>query len=190
MNKNLKMVTPFIICLAILGICIMFLVEDINQYCSETIAAPNTAGSTMTPVSLTGMTLDLYLFDANDYENPKEIRHISVEKSVFDTDLTKAINTVLEPAGLQISKALLEKASKAITIDISSDTAKSFNAGSAAGRTFTNILAGTVLHIPGVELMTVTVDGKPSVYEDHYSFSGVFKRSDTKPFYIFEESKK
>ncbi len=190
MNKNIKIITPFIICLVVLGICVMYLVKDIKDYCSEALAKPNTTNSSENPVSLTGMTMDLYLFDANDYDNPKEIRHISVEKSVFDTDLTKAINTVLEPSGLQISKALLDKASKAISIDISSETVKQFNAGSAGGRTCTNILAGTVLHIPGVELMTVTVDGAPAVYGDHYSFNGVFKKSDTKPFYIFEGTNK
>lgn len=127
--------------------------------------------------------LKLYYYDANDYDNPKEIRTVQINKKQFQEDLTSAINTLLSSTGLTVNSAVLNE--KNMKIDIPKDTAKKFNSGSAGGITNTNILAMTVLNLPGIEKLQVTVDGELGVESDHFSFNGTFVKSQDGKKYDF-----
>ncbi len=119
--------------------------------------------------------LELYKYSGEDYDNPKEIVKVTVSKKLYEEDLTAAINKVLETAGLSISKAVLDD--DFITVDLKKEVAAKFNIGSAGGITNTNILAMTVLNLPKVEKLEITVEGQHNVEGDHFSFNGIFTKS-------------
>ena len=77
---------------------------------------------------------------------------------------------------------------KNITIDLPNETVKKFNSGSAGGITHTNILAMTVLNLPGVEQMQVTMDGQAGIESDHFSFNGTFIKPEEGKKYTFNPS--
>jgi len=119
--------------------------------------------------------LKLYLYDADDYNNPKEIVNIIVDKNLYEEDIGSAINKVLERTDLRINKA--EVNGDLITVDLPEEVAKKFNMGSASGITNTNILVMTVLDLPNINKLQITVDGVPNVEGDHFSFNGTFTKS-------------
>ncbi len=163
--------------------------SDSSTTASQTIISPTTATQTTvsqtTPVNET-MQLKLYYYDADDYDKPKEIRDITIDKKMFDNDLTSAINSVFSATDIKINKAVLE--GKSITIDLPKETVKKFNSGSAGGITHTNILAMTVLNLPGVEQMQVTMDGEVGIESDHFSFNGTFIKPEEGKKYTFNPS--
>lgn len=131
--------------------------------------------------------LKLYYYDADNYDSPKEIRTIAVDKKLYQEDITAAINKVLSSTPLKLNKAVVN--GKEITVDLPKDVGLKFNSGSAGGITYTNILAMTVLNLPGIETMQVTVDGTANYTGDHFNFNGIFsKTKDGK--YDFTESDK
>jgi len=119
--------------------------------------------------------LELYNYSAEDYNSPKEIVKVSVSRKLYEEDLTAAINKVLETTGLSIAKAVLD--GDFITVDLTKEVAARFNAGSAGGITNTNILAMTVLNLPQVEKLEITVEGEHNIEGDHFSFNGIFTKS-------------
>lgn len=137
------------------------------------------SGAEQTPGGNTGaeenMELELYKYSGEDYDNPKEIVKVTVSRKLYDEDLTAAINKVLEASGLSISKAVLD--GDFITVDLKKEVAAKFNIGSAGGITNTNILAMTVLNLPKVEKLEITVEGQHNVEGDHFSFNGIFTKS-------------
>ncbi|HEX2927617.1 MAG TPA: GerMN domain-containing protein [Ruminiclostridium sp.] len=134
------------------------------------------------------MELKLYYYDADDYDKPKEIKNIAIDKKLYEDDKTSALNTLLSTTVIKINKAVLN--GKDMTIDLPKETVKRFNSGSAAGITYTNILAMTVLNLPGVEQMNVTMDGQTGIESDHFSFNGTFKKSEDGKKYVFNQSDK
>ncbi|PYG90298.1 sporulation and spore germination protein [Ruminiclostridium sufflavum DSM 19573] len=132
--------------------------------------------------------LKLYFYDADDYDNPKEVTTVKVAKKLYQEDITGAINEVLAATPLKINKAVLN--GKLITVDLSKEIALKFNSGSAGGITYTNILAMTVLNLPDIEEMEVTVDGTAGIEADHFSFNGKFIKDDQGKKYKFIESDK
>ncbi len=163
--------------------------SDSSTTASQTTMSPTTATQTTvsqtTPVNET-MQLKLYYYDADDYDKPKEIRDITIDKKMFDNDLTSAINSVFSATDIKINKAVIE--GKSITIDLPKETVKKFNLGSAGGITHTNILAMTVLNLPGVEQMQVTMDGEVGIESDHFSFNGTFIKPEEGKKYTFNPS--
>lgn len=139
---------------------------------SSAASASAQAGDTSTGQSKETIDLKLYNYDAEDYENPKEIVNVSVEKQLYQKDITAAVNKVLETTGLSINKAELKD--DLITVDLTKDIAAKFNKGSAGGITYTNILAMTILNLPGVNKLKVTIEGVPDMESDHFSFNGTF----------------
>lgn len=133
------------------------------------------SGESTTAMEKETVTLKLYNYDAMDYDKPKEIVNVDVEKKLYEDNLTAAINKVLEATELRINKAVLDGDN--ITVDLTKEVAAKFNMGSAGGITNTNILAMTILNLPKVNKLQVTVDGVPNVEGDHFSFNGTFKKS-------------
>jgi cytoskeletal protein RodZ len=133
------------------------------------------AGTDLSADTEKTIDLKLYYYDADDYDSPKEIRTVSVDKKQFTEDLASALNTLFSSVGITINKAVINE--KNMSIDIPKETAKKFNSGSAGGITNTNILAMTALNLPGVEQLEVTVDGQSGVESDHFSFNGTFTKS-------------
>lgn len=132
------------------------------------------------------MELKLYYYDADDYDKPKEIQGITVDKKLYETDITSAINKVFSSTDIKINKAVLD--GKNITIDLPKETVKKFNSGSAGGIIHTSILAMTVLNLPGVEQMQVTMDGEAGIESDHFSFNGTFIKPEEGKKYTFKPS--
>jgi len=132
--------------------------------------------------------LKLYFYDADDYDNAKEIRIVSVDKKLYQADITAAINKVLESTNISINKAIINGESMAI--DLPKEVALKFNSGSAGGITNTNILAMTILSLPNIKKMEVTVDGVAGVVADHFNFNGIFSITEAGKKYTFTESDK
>lgn len=132
--------------------------------------------------------LKLYLYDADDYDNAKEIRTVKVDKKLYQDNITAAINKVLELTNISINKAIIN--GESITVDLPKEVALKFNSGSAGGITNTNILAMTILNLPNIEKLEVTVDGVTGVVADHFNFNGTFTRTEDGKKYTFTQSDK
>ncbi len=191
-SKILKAILAVLFCFIV--ILVILLVYAIGQSkepavssstSSDSTNASQTTVSQTTPANET-IELKFYYYDADDYDKPKEIRNITIDKKLYDNDLTSAINNVLSSTDIKINKAVLD--GKNITIDLPKETVKKFNSGSAGGITHTNILAMTVLNLPGVEQMQVTMDGEAGIESDHFSFNGTFIRPEEGKKYTFNPS--
>ena len=132
--------------------------------------------------------LKLYFFDAEDYDNAKEVRTVAVDKKLYQENITAAINQVLSSTNIKINKAVIN--GNSIAVDLPKEVALKFNNGSASGITYTNILAMTVLNLPNIEKLEVTVDGVANVVADHFSFNGTFSRAEDGKKYTFTDSGK
>ncbi len=144
------------------------------QTTASTTSASASTQQSATESSPAAETLDLnlYVYDADNYEKPKEIKTVTIDKKLYQDDITSAINKVLESTGLKINKATVNK--NFIIIDLPKEVSAKFNEGSAGGITRTNILAMTILNLPDIDTMEVTVDGASGVVGDHFSFNGIF----------------
>ncbi len=130
--------------------------------------------------------LKLYYYDAEDYENPKEIVNIKVDKKLYEQDIAAAINKVLEKSELRINKATVN--GDFITVDLPKEVAAKFNMGSAGGITNTNTLVMTVLNLPGINKLQITVDGIPNIEGDHFNFNGTHTKSPDGKKFVFTSS--
>lgn len=199
-SKKLKTILGVLFCfMVILVVLLVYVVgqskeptassstaSDSSTSASQATASQAIASQT-TPVT-EKMELKLYYYDADNYDKPKEIRNITIDKKLYDNDLTAAINNVLSSTDIKINKAVLD--GKNITIDLPKETVKKFNSGSAGGINHTNILAMTVLNLPGVEQMQVTMDGEAGIESDHFSFNGTFIKPEEDKKYTFNPSDK
>jgi len=140
---------------------------DVSQQ-SATAATDSNAGKET-------IDLKLYYYDADNYDSPKEIRTVTVDKKLFQDDIAAAINKVLSSTSLKLNKAVVN--GNEITVDLPKEVGLKFNAGSASGITYTNILTNTILNLPGIEKMKVTVDGQGNYFGDHFSFNGIFSKT-------------
>lgn len=204
MNKNKKLIVIVSVLFLFIVILVALLIYAINVYKDNTnndIAA-NTSISTNSNANQTASStqeasqqstmqdnidLKLYFYDADDYDNPKEIKTIPVDKKLYQDNITAAINELLKSTNLKINNAVVS--GNMITVDLPKDVALKFNSGSAGGITYTNILAMTILNLPGIEEMEVTVDGVKGVEADHFNFNGKFVKSENGQKYKLEESK-
>ncbi len=160
---------------------------SINQTVDSTVGASEQSTNKPGEVQDT-MDLKLYYYDADDYENPKEVSTVVVDKKLYSEDITSAINKVLASTTLKINKAVVN--GKLITVDLPKEVALKFNSGSAGGITNTNILAMTILNLPDIEELEVTVDGVTGVEADHFSFNGKFMKEESGKKYKFLRSDK
>lgn len=189
-SKKLKTILGVLFCfMVILVVLLVYVVGQSKEptASSSTASDSSTSASQTTPVT-EKMELKLYYYDADNYDKPKEIRNITIDKKLYDNDLTAAINKVLSSTDIKINKAVLD--GKNITIDLPKETVKKFNSGSAGGINHTNILAMTVLNLPGVEQMQVTMDGEAGIESDHFSFNGTFIKPEEGKKYTFNPSDK
>jgi hypothetical protein len=201
-NKKLKVLVgilfSFIIILVVLLVYAKTVYDKNDTKADSTIsassgqtAASSTDSSDQSAASsseVQNIDLKLYFFDADNYDSPKEIRTIAVDKKLYEQDITAAINEVLSSTKIKINKAV--KNGEAIKVDLTKEAALVFNNGSAGGITNTNILAATIVNLPGISQMEVTVDGKSGVIGDHFSFNGTFAKSESGRMYTFTESDK
>lgn len=202
-SKKLKAIVAILFCFIVILVIMLVYAVGQSKEPSESSSTPTNSSTTasqttMSPTSASQtivspttqsnetMELKLYYYDADDYDKPKEIRNITVDKKLYDNDLTSAINNVLSTTDIKINKAVLD--GKNITIDLPKEVVKKFNSGSAGGITHTNILAMTVLNLPGVEQMQVTMDGETGIESDHFSFNGTFIKPEEGKKYTFNPS--
>ncbi len=144
------------------------------------------AGQSSTSEAKETVDLKLYKYDAEDYDKPKEIVTVTVDKKLYQDDITAAINKLLETTGLRINKAVVS--GELITVDLPKEIAAKFNMGSAGGITNTNILAATLVNLPNINKLEVTVDGVAGVEGDHFSFNGTFSKAEGDKPYKFTPS--
>ncbi|BCN29737.1 GerMN domain-containing protein [Anaeromicropila herbilytica] len=124
------------------------------------------------------LKITLYLYGPDDYDNPIELKEISISKELYKNHLTKALNKVFKKTKIKISSSKINKKTKCITVDLTQKIADQFNAGSCSGIILTNELIDTLLHLPNIKSVIITVDGKKDCYGDHYSFEGTFHDDD------------
>ncbi|ACL76789.1 GerMN domain-containing protein [Ruminiclostridium cellulolyticum] len=202
-SKKLKTIVAVLFCFIVILVALLVYAVGRSKEPSESSSTPSNSSMTASQTTESQKTasqttaakttsvnetleLKLYYYDADDYEKPKEIRNITLDKKLYETDMTSAINNVLSSTDIKINKAVLD--GKKITIDLPKETVKKFNSGSAGGITHTNILAMTVLNLPGVEQMQVTVDGEAGIESDHFSFNGTFIKPEEGKKYTFSPS--
>jgi hypothetical protein len=161
--------------------------SNVNQTADSTVGDSQQETSKPSEVQET-IDLKLYNYDADDYENPKEVSTVAIDKKLYSEDITSAINKLLASTPLKLNKAVVN--GKLITVDLPKDVALKFNSGSAGGITNTNILAMTILNLPDIEEMEVIVDGITGIEADHFSFNGKFIKDEGGKKYKFLESDK
>ncbi len=192
-NKKLRFIALILFIFIIILVGVLVYTTTVydqikDQPASNTSAATNSGSAVSTSPASSGQTgsestgqaketmdLKLYNYDADDYDNPKEIVNVTVDKKLYQEDITAAVNKVFETTGLSIKKAELNDG--LVTVDLSRETAAKFNIGSAGGITYTNILAMTILNLPDISKLKVTVEGVPDMESDHFSFNGIFVKS-------------
>ncbi len=192
-NKKLRFIALILFVFIIILVGVLVYTTTVydqikDQPASNTSAATNSGSAASTSPASSGQTgsestgqaketmdLKLYNYDADDYDNPKEIVNVTVDKKLYQEDITAAVNKVLKTTGLSIKKAELKDG--LVTVDLSRETAAKFNIGSAGGITYTNILAMTILNLPDISKLKVTVEGVPDMESDHFSFNGIFVKS-------------
>ena len=200
-NKKLKLLIGILFCFIIILVALLIYAKTVynksdSAAADTTISASNQTGkSSEEEISQTSpsnvketIDLKLYFYDAEDYDNVKEIRTVKIDKTLYETDITTAINQVLSGTNLKINKAVIN--GNSITVDLSKEVALKFNSGSAGGITYTNILAMTILNLPNLEKLEVTVDGVAGVEADHFTFNGVFNKGENGKKYNFVASDK
>ncbi len=160
---------------------------SISEPVDSALKSSEQSPSSTSPIQET-VDLNLYFFDADNYDSPKEVHTVTVDKKLYQDDITAAINQVLSSTNLKISKSTVN--GNSITVDLSKEMELKFNGGSTAGITYTNILAATITNLPNIEKMEVTVDGKSGVVADHFNFNGIFSRAENSKKYNFTESDK
>lgn len=198
----------FVFIIILIGLLIyttMFYSKNIDNPASDTpsttspststgVASPSTAqssdvvesgNSSATPEEET-IVLKFYNYDADNYDSPKEIVNVTVGKKLYEEDKVSAINKLLEASGLKINKAEINEGM--LTVDLPKDIAAQFNMGSAGGITYTNILVMTLLNLPDINMLQVTVDGDPNVGGDHFNFNGRFTKAADGSKYKFASS--
>ncbi len=159
--------------------------SNLNQTADSTLEdSQQSAGETSSIEEK--VDLQLYFYDADDYEKPKEVITVAVDKKLYQDNITEAINKVLELTPLKINKAVVN--GNLITVDLPKEVALKFNSGSAGGITYTNILAMTLLNLTGIEELEVTVDGVKGIEADHFNFNGKFVKDEKGSKYKFNES--
>lgn len=202
-NKKLQVLVVILFCLILVLVGMFIYAKNLYDNSDREVAVSSgtTAASTVTSAADTSaadtsvtpevkekIELKLYIYDAEAYDKPKEIRSVSIEKELYQKDISAAINQLLDGTGIKINKAVVKD--NLITVDLPKETALSFNKGSAGGITNTNILAMTMVNLPSVEKLEVTVDGVAGVVADHFNFNGIFSKSGDGSKYIFTESDK
>ncbi|MDF2985060.1 MAG: hypothetical protein K0R50_570 [Eubacterium sp.] len=197
-NQKLKVLAAILFVLIIVLIGMLIYATTIHKNddkpASNTADVSTTASSTnavqpgQSSTSEEAGTIDLklYKYDAEDYDKPKEIVTVPVDKKLYEDDITAAINKLLETTGLSIKKAVVS--GELLTVDLSKEIEAKFNMGSAGGITNTNILAATLVNLPGINKLEVTVDGVAGVEGDHFSFNGTFVKADGDKSYEFTSS--
>ncbi|HEY5583355.1 MAG TPA: GerMN domain-containing protein [Ruminiclostridium sp.] len=204
-NRKMKVLASVMLCFIIVLVTMLIYAKSIydknenpadstiipeNSSASQSVESTATDTSTQSASSSSEVTetidLKLYYFDADDYDNVKEIRTVTIDKKLYQDDITAAINKVLSSTGLNINKAVIK--GNSVTIDLPREVALKFNMGSSGGVTYTNILAMTILNLPNIEKMEVTVDGVAGILADHFSFNGTFTKSEDGKKYTFTES--
>jgi len=202
-TKKMKVLVAVMLCFIIVLVAMLIYAKSVyNKNPADTIlenssasqavdsVATDTSTQSVSNPSVVKETIDLklYYYDADDYDNVKEIRTVTIDKKLYQDDITAAINQVLAATELKINKAVIK--GKSVTVDLSKELVLKFNSGSARGITYTNILAMTILSLPNIEKMEVTVDGVASVLADHFNFNGTFTKSGDGKKYTFTESDK
>lgn len=200
-NKLLKLITVVLFCFIIILVLMLIYVKNIDTKSEKTasnttiavIPTDNTAAASSLNQSESStneiretLDLKLYFFDADNYEKEKEIRTVTIDKKLFQDDITTAINQVLASTGLKINKAVIKGTS--ISVDLPKEVALKFNSGSAGGISNTNILAATILNLPNIDKLEITVDGVTGVIADHFNFNGIFNKAENSKHYTFIES--
>lgn len=189
-NSKLKILVAVFFCfiLILVGMIIYALHEKLNKTVDTSAGAVTTQASVSTAAAsskqsasgsttvIETMDLKLYFYDADNYDKPKEIRTVTIDKKLYQDDITAAINKVFIGTDLKINKAAIN--GDTAVIDLPKEVSAKFNEGSAGGITRTNILAMTILNLPGIQKMQVTVDGTAGVAEDHYNFDGTFIKTE------------
>lgn len=207
-HQKLKVLVVVLFCLIIVLAGMLFYAKNIyvgedkeaSGFTSQATAAAtassqaSASGSSQdsSPATSEGVdeTIDLklYVYDAEDYDKPKEVQNVSIDKKLYTEDLSAAINQLLSSTGLKINKAVVS--GNRIMVDLPRETALDFNKGSAGGITNTNILAMTMVNLPSIEKLQITVDGVEGVVADHFNFNGIFSKSEDGSKYLFAESDK
>ncbi|QNU67750.1 GerMN domain-containing protein [Ruminiclostridium herbifermentans] len=206
MNKDKKLIVIVGVLFVFIIILVALLIYATNLYNKDDTTAVNTTISTNSNLNQTSdstlvesqqsasetssvdekVDLQLYFYDADDYKKPKEIIIVSVDKKLYQDNITEAINKVFELTPLKINKAEVD--GNLITVDLPKEVALMFNSGSAGGITYTNTLAMTLLNLPGIEELEVTVDGVKGVEADHFDFNGKFVKDESEFGFKFNKS--
>lgn len=206
MNKDKKLIVIVGVLFAFIIILVALLIYATNLYNKNDDAAGDTSISTNSNLNQTAdstledsqqsagetssveekVDLQLYFYDADDYEKPKEVIIVAVDKKLYQDNISEAINKVFELTPLKVNNAVVN--GNLITVDLSKEVALKFNSGSAGGITYTNILAMTLLNLPGIEELEVTVDGVKGIEGDHFNFNGKFVKDENGSKYKFNES--
>lgn len=88
------------------------------------------------------------------------------------------------PTGL--NKVTIKDDKKLIIADLTEEASINFDNGSCGGIIRTNELVMTLLNIPSIEKLEVTVEGEKQVYGNHFSFDGIFMLNENGGYDLFD----
>ncbi|WP_105615001.1 DUF4309 domain-containing protein [Vallitalea okinawensis] len=122
----------------------------------------------------TDVVLSFYEFGADDYDNPEDIKVITISEEEYNNNLVKVLNLIFSESGISLNNLTINEDEKLVIADLTEAASINFDNGSCGGITRTNVLVMTLLNLPGVEKLKVTVEGVENVYGNHFSFEGIF----------------
>lgn len=137
----------------------------------------NASKQAATSAANENLSLKLYIYDANNYDSPKDKKNFIFSKEDYEKRPTDTLNTMFADTGIKLNKVSISKTDKKLVADLTEDTADKFDKGSSIGITLTNELIMTLLHLPDIEKVEVTVNNTRNLMGNHFNFNGVFTLS-------------
>lgn len=153
---------------------VQFLVEGNNQVSLGPYGIVDIFSTDIDVMESGNIVIMFYDFGADDYENPVNLKEFSISINKYKNNKAEVLNDIFSQIGITINNITSKENGKYIVVDITKDTVNNFERGSTAGIILTNEFIMTLLNLPDVEKVEVTVDGKSGSEGNHYSFNGIF----------------
>lgn len=157
-----------IVCLTVLSGCSQSDSENILAADKSQVQAMSTSSQ---------LNVRLYKYDVGVNDKPAETELFLYDKNKFETDTLNFINEIFNEDGLSFKSVSIDKKEKCITADISQEVADLLNGGKDVAAALTSEIVVTLLNMPGIEKVAITIEGKKDCSGPNYNFKGTFVKT-------------
>jgi hypothetical protein len=120
------------------------------------------------------LNVRLYKYDVGVNDKPAETELFLFDHKKFESDTLNFLNEIFGEDGLSFSSATVDMKEKCITADISQEVASLLDGGEDVAAALTSEIVVTLLNMPGIEKVVLTIDGKRDCSGPNYNFKGTF----------------